>query len=490
MPPPVGGWNSKDPISAMQPTDAISMINWFPRQTDVITRSGNLQLCDTGTNAPVRTLHTYESSVGRKMIAATGGKLFDVTTSIPALLKSGNASDYWSIANMNSFEFWVNGVDHGLVYEGNSFQPLGFTGVDTSTLTYTHVYGERAYFVQANSQTMWYGNTLSMQGALQSFDFGLTDSFSGNLTLLLTISRDGGLGAADILVAVFAGGQAVAYTGTDPGDATNFRKLGTFEVGRPVGRFGVLKTDADVILIASKGYLSLMSVMPMGNLTPEAQFISDKISTDVAAALTTYPVSDDWRMCLWSTGQHLIVNLPTVGVLTQQHVRNTNTGAWTLYQGLNAISWTVNATTPYFGNATGKVCQFGTATNDNGTDILCDAQQAWSPLNANGVRKTLSAVKPVFYASYLPPVGVAIGADFNPIVKPSVASFGSEPVLALWGQATWDVSTWSPTPRAYNMWLKDNAVGFYLAPRVLVAVRDYPVAWAATHFLYEAGAIH
>ena len=31
IPAPVGGWNARDSLDAMPPTDAIKLVNWIPR---------------------------------------------------------------------------------------------------------------------------------------------------------------------------------------------------------------------------------------------------------------------------------------------------------------------------------------------------------------------------------------------------------------------------------------------------------------------------
>ena len=37
---PVGGWNSRDPLASMKPTDAVVLDNWFCTPTELKTRKG------------------------------------------------------------------------------------------------------------------------------------------------------------------------------------------------------------------------------------------------------------------------------------------------------------------------------------------------------------------------------------------------------------------------------------------------------------------
>jgi hypothetical protein len=40
VPAPIGGWNARDSLAAMAPTDAVQLVNWYPTPTDVTMRSG------------------------------------------------------------------------------------------------------------------------------------------------------------------------------------------------------------------------------------------------------------------------------------------------------------------------------------------------------------------------------------------------------------------------------------------------------------------
>lgn len=51
LPSPTGGWNARDAISDMPPTDASAMVNFFPQTTDVILRYGSASQGHLGTSA-------------------------------------------------------------------------------------------------------------------------------------------------------------------------------------------------------------------------------------------------------------------------------------------------------------------------------------------------------------------------------------------------------------------------------------------------------
>ena len=40
FPAPVGGWNARDPLAAMDPADAVKLVNFIPNTTSVTLRQG------------------------------------------------------------------------------------------------------------------------------------------------------------------------------------------------------------------------------------------------------------------------------------------------------------------------------------------------------------------------------------------------------------------------------------------------------------------
>ena len=78
VPAPVGGWNTRDALSAMPPNDAIIMENFFPTTESVMLRKGSLNHV-TGITGTVETLMSYANSTSKKMFAAAGSQIYDAT---------------------------------------------------------------------------------------------------------------------------------------------------------------------------------------------------------------------------------------------------------------------------------------------------------------------------------------------------------------------------------------------------------------------------
>lgn len=81
VPAPINGWNRRDSVATMKPTDAILMRNWFPTASDIVVRKGSANHA-TGIDGRVETLAAYRPTSGAHSLWAwAGDKLFDVTGS-------------------------------------------------------------------------------------------------------------------------------------------------------------------------------------------------------------------------------------------------------------------------------------------------------------------------------------------------------------------------------------------------------------------------
>src|SRR5262245_6208650 len=123
VPAPITGWNARDALDEMAPTDALLLDNWYPDAQGVVVRSGFVPYASGLGTAPLRTLAEFSAGATRKFLAACAGKFYDVSVAGPvgAPLASGFASDAWQWAPFLSRLFFVNGADTPQVYDGTTF---------------------------------------------------------------------------------------------------------------------------------------------------------------------------------------------------------------------------------------------------------------------------------------------------------------------------------------------------------------------------------
>ena len=132
VPAPIGGWNGRDSLAQMAPTDAVQMVNWYPTPTDVTMRKGYTK-SSTGITGAVNTLMNYPTTSGYKLFAAASSRIYDATSSSATQVFSSLSSDKLQYVNMTntsgSYLIACNGADPVTIYDGTRW----FTVATTTT---------------------------------------------------------------------------------------------------------------------------------------------------------------------------------------------------------------------------------------------------------------------------------------------------------------------------------------------------------------------
>ena len=101
MPSPIGGWNARDSLAAMQPTDAVQMVNWYPTPSDIMVRKGYTKY-STGITGQVNTLMTYAGTTSQTLFAAANNSIWDASNSTAVLKQTGFANDKFQFVNFSN----------------------------------------------------------------------------------------------------------------------------------------------------------------------------------------------------------------------------------------------------------------------------------------------------------------------------------------------------------------------------------------------------
>ena len=181
LPAPVGGWNARDSLANMAPTDAVTLDNLFPGVSSVGLRGG-YQNHVTGITGQVETLMTYNGGSTDKMFGIAGGNIYDVTTAgvVGAAVVSGLTNSRWEYVNITtsggSYLYAANGVDAPRLYDGSSWTAItgvstpAITGVTTTSLVVPTLFKNRLWFIQKDTLKAWYLPTASVGGAANVLD--------------------------------------------------------------------------------------------------------------------------------------------------------------------------------------------------------------------------------------------------------------------------------------------------------------------------------
>jgi hypothetical protein len=501
IPAPVGGLNARDAIAAMPETDALVMTNWFPTPTDIGVRHGCANYA-TALPGWVETLMVYNAQSGsNKMFGAAGSKIFDVTAAGPvgAAVVSGNTSARWQYTNFGTpggeFLVAVNGADKMQLYNGSTWQqvtgvsaPIAITGVDTALLIAVAPFQQRLIFIEKASSRFWYLPVLQVGGAALSFDLSSQFRLGGYLMAFVDWNVDTADGPQSYATFISSMGEVVVYQGYDPSIPGAWTKVGTFRIGRPVGRRCVLKVGSDAYVISADGLFALSQAM----LTDRAQdnkAVSNKITNLINNDVQAYSANFGWHVLLHPIGNKIIVNVPQVeNAIQYQYVMNTITGAWCLFQGWNACCWELfNDSLFYGGN--GVVVKADVGTSDNGANIQTDLKPAFSNFGTSGQQKQWTMVRPVFTADNDFAVIVALNVDFSDLPPTQPLSLPPLPLDAVWDISPWDSTAWNSGPKTRFAWATVGGIGFYASLRMRTLSKGAQISLQSIDYVGQIGGI-
>lgn len=92
VPAPIGGWNARDSLANMSPTDAVQLVNWYPTPTDVTMRKGYTVTSILTTSTGVKTISsiTYVGTTATLTTATAHG----LTTGVYVSITGTTPSEY------------------------------------------------------------------------------------------------------------------------------------------------------------------------------------------------------------------------------------------------------------------------------------------------------------------------------------------------------------------------------------------------------------
>lgn len=484
IPCSVTGWNTRDAVTAMDPTDAVTLDNWYPDKGGLIVRSGYSTFASGLGSGSVNTLAEYLALGIDKFLAACGDSIFDISGGgSGTLLANGFISDKWQTQIFNSKLFFVNGFDAPQTFDGAAIAPSGFTGPTVTDIVWVNAFKSRLYFGVRNSASFWYGGINNITGALTEFPLATIGQSGGTLMAMTTVSTDGGTGPLDLAVFIMSSGEVIIYQGSDPSDATLWSLIGRYQLAPPVNVRSVVKYGGESYLTTFDDHVPLQQQLvslKVGVVPPRS-----KVSGAVQDAVSLNQNAFGWQSFFYAKGRRLIFNVPNTDGTFAQHVYNTSQDAWCRFVGMNATCWGGFNDNLYFGTSGGAVCRADNGTLDNGSPIVADGQPAWA-MFSDPRRKRLSAIRPLLSAEGISTIQFGTGFDYEDITLTSQSS------TILLSGSPWDVSPWDVSPWATangqidGRWRMAGGTGYALGFRLKASCRA-PLQWLRTDVRYEIG---
>jgi hypothetical protein len=496
LPPPVGGWNKRDALPSMPPSDAVRLDNWIPDTASVRLRKGYASWATGMTNA-VESLMEYAPPTGsNKLFAATSNTIWDATASGAAssvtTTSNGSLSNgRWQHAQFanttGNYLYLCNGADTPRYYDGSVWTNSTFAG---SGLTIANLIGvishmNRLWFIEKNTLNAWYGGTSSISGTLTKFlpPFKL----GGSLLAMASWSRDGGSGPDDNLVFLSTKGEAAVYAGTDPASASTSALIGVFKLPEPIGRRCFLPIGSDLGVLTSQGIVPFSAVLGQSASGAGRSAITNKIVGAFRESYLSAATNFGWQLIEYPKQNLLIANVPVAERTRQyQYVMNTNTGSWCRFTGINAGCWSLLGDVLYFGGNAGVVYKYDTDYLDDTTAVTATVQTAYSTFGTPA-NKLFTMARPLFLSppSYTPLVSVLTDYDTS---APNLAVVSAIDSGTSWDVGPWDTSAWAASEVPSLPW--ESVQGLGMAGSIAFAVSaQSELVFNGVDVVFEAGGL-
>lgn len=339
LPPQIGGINIKDPAIDLPPQDGLSVVNYYCFESSLWSRGAETVARDlSGTNA-VKGMHNWVNAFDVDIVViTTDAKVFvlsDTTytaTDITGAVTMTNGAT--SAASFNNYLFLCNGtnavirVDRSPVTSAAAF--VGPAGAD-ATLNQVCSYKKRLYFVQKNSNSIWYGGVGSVTGALTEFDITTTLDIPSNIYFCTNWTLNQGIQNEELFVIVTRLGEVLIYSGDWPA-ADNWQLIGKTQLPRVLSQRSFCKLGGDIIIYTELGPVRLSDAVRSGALPSEEFQMTRKISKAfqslaIGGASGTVPSTADRALMVRDD------TLPFIYVISQSYiyVMNYQTGAWSIF---------------------------------------------------------------------------------------------------------------------------------------------------------------
>lgn len=491
LPSPVGGWNARDALSEMPPTDAVTLENWFPSTTSVNLRSGYTAWA-TGFPSAVNTILAYQGGSTSKLFGIAGSEVYDATSTgaVGAAVLTGLSNSKWQYVNIatpgGNFIWMCNGADAPVTFDGTTWANPAIAGVTGTSLVHVNLHKNRLWAIENGTLKAWYLPVQSIAGTFQALDLSSFCNRGGYLMAMATWTVDAGYGVDDLAVFITSQGEVLVYRGTDPSSATTWALVGVWWIGSPVGRRCFVKYEGDVLLICQDGVLPLSGALQSSRVQPQVA-LSYKIQQAVSQAVTLYGSNYGWQLLPFPGANMLLLNVPVQSGNNQvQYVMNTITKSWCNFSGWNANCWELYGDDPYFGGSTfiGKAWN---GTTDAGSAINANALQAFSYFGNRAQLKRWTMMRPIFTITGSPTLYAGVNVDFD-MSDTTAALANSTAVGSLWDVAKWDQGSWVGSSILKD-WQGVTGIGYCAAPRVKIAAQNLTVQWMSTDLVMEPGAI-
>lgn len=493
---PIGGWNARDALGAMDPLDAVTLQNFWPGTNSVILRNGYTKHA-TGLPAEVQTLMAYSSGTANKLFAVSDGKIYDATSSgaVGAAAVSGLTNSKFQYVNITtpaaSYLMAVNGADKLRTFDGTNWHtdgdgsPYNITNIDTATVSNITLFKNRIWLTTNNTLKVWYLPVNSIGGAAVALDMTSIFQLGGYIMAGMTWTLDAGYGVDDYLVFITSNGEALVWRLTDPTTPSGIQQIGLYKLGAPIGRRCYTKFGGDLLVITQDGVVPMSGALQSSRLDPRVS-ITNKIQYAMSSAISTYGANFGWQLLYYPKENQLILNVPITEGTQQQYVMNNITKSWCNFTGWAANCWELHIDDPYFGGD-GYVGLAWNGNTDDTSDIAGFSLQSFQSYGT-ALQKQCKMIRYHLQTNGSPAVFGNVNVDYNLADESAQLNFSTS-IYGLWDSGLWDTAIWGAGLVPTADWQGATNIGYTFAPLLKTATQGIQLQWVATDLVFEGGGV-
>lgn len=516
LPPPVGGLNSRDPLSMMDAKDAQILENFICRPQGAELRGGWRDVLEIPFTGPVSTLMSYRATLpaDSKLFACVGADVVDITPTldpttplepVETLSIDAITHGYWSSVSYSlKTDKYLCAVANGAGY--HTYDAVGgwvkreITGVDHDNLTSIAVWKNRLWFTQENSSEVFYlGIGEVLGGEAKFFDYGPMFKRGGSVVAITNWTMDGGNGPDDYQLIFGSGGDVLIYKGTDPSNADTYALVGVWSIGRfPRGDRFFTNYGGDVLVLSELGLTSMQQLVTgnasaVGELNPIIAKISERLMSRLASGQS----AGFWEVKYSAEIESILLIAPRNGGGSYEHYcMGLAAKGWSTFTTIPILTLTMHGRQTFIGTPEGRVGHAFDVDNDGMTSLFSRDIDRSTPVRGRilsaytdfGVGANLKRfllARPIFLCTHPPSVAVRLRLDYASNTRVSTPSYARTDI-ATWDASNWDEAYWSGSGNVFHIWTGVLGVG-YLGALDLMVEGERGLMYTGAHLTAEVG---
>jgi hypothetical protein len=284
--------------------------------------------------------------------------------------------------------------------------------------------------------------------------------------------------------------STVVFKGYDPTYAATWSLVGSYKIGKPVGRRFYDRMGGDIVALTADGVVSLSKDLLAESSKPE-DALSYKIVNLINSDVQNYGTNFGWQIIVYPIGNKLIINVPVVENSNQyQYVMNQVNQSWCTFgyynSPWNAACFERFGDKLFFGGS-GVVAQCDTGLDDNGNSIQVELKPAFSYFEQPGRLKDFKLVRPVLLADAAVVPNFTLNIDYSNTAPTSSTVYQGGGFA--WNSKLWNTSTWSNYQTVRKQWLVANGTGYSAALHMKANIKAMSLKLQSIDYVYEYGGV-